>query len=273
MNEKEKKENKIIFFGIGLVLLILLITAGRYSFDKKNAPVAKKQTKETTYTDYSYITSIELNKKIIAKENLALIDIRDSVNFEKSHIENSINISPQNFEKTIESLGKDRTVVIIGYDYDKKTDVSAIIKKMKEDLGFENVLALSGGIIGWAEEGNQIISGGNKESALDWSKIDYIIPEQLKLAIDNQYPVFILDTRSSTQYKSGHIPGAINIPLDELEKRKTELPISKEILVYGASTDDDFKASVKLNDLGFLATYTLQGGFNSWQEKRFDLAK
>ncbi|MGW8184537.1 MAG: rhodanese-like domain-containing protein [Candidatus Moraniibacteriota bacterium] len=273
MNEKEKKENKIIFFGIGLILLILLITISRYSFDNKNAPTAKKQNKENIYTDYSYITALELNKKIINKEDVVLLDIRDSVSFENSHIENSINISPQNFEKTIESLNKDHTIAIIGYDYEKKTDVAAIIKKMKDELEFKNVLALSGGIIGWAEEGNQIISGGNKESALDWSKIDYIIPEQLKLAIDNQYPVFILDTRLNSQYKSGHIPGAVNIPLEEIEKRKSELPISKEILVYGASTDDDFKASVKLNDLGFLATYTLQGGFNSWQEKRFDLAR
>jgi rhodanese-related sulfurtransferase len=273
MNEKDKKENKIIFIGIGLIFLILIITLGRYSLNKKDAPTIKKTTKETTYTDYSYITPLELNKKIINKDAIKLLDIRDTVNFEKSHIENSINLSPQNFEKTINSLAKDQTIIIIGYDYEKKNDVGAIIKKLKTDLEFKNVLALTGGIIGWAEEGNQIISGGNKESAIDWSKVDYIIPEQLKLAIDNQYPVFILDTRSNSQYNLGHIPGATNIPLDELEKRKRDIPISKEILVYGASNDDDFKASVKLNDLGFLATYTLQGGFAAWQEKRFELVK
>lgn len=273
MNEKDRKENKIIFVGVGLILLILLITLGRYSFNKKAEPILKKTEKETTYTDYGYITSLELNKKIIAKENLKLLDIRDSVSFEKSHIENSTNLSPQNFDKTIAELDKNQLVVIIGYNYDKKNDVGAIIQKMKNNLEFENVLALTGGIIGWAEEGNQIISGGNKESAIDWSKIDYIIPEQLKLAIDNQYPVFILDTRSSVQYNSGHIPGAINIPYNDLEKRKNEIPISKEILVYGSSTDEDFKSSVKINDLGFLATYTLQGGFTAWQEKRFEIIK
>lgn len=273
MNATDKKENKIIFVGIGLVLLIMLITLGRYFFDKNNAPAVKKVIKESVYTDYTYITPLELNSKLINKENIKLIDIRDSVSFEKSHIEGSINITPQIFDQTIQSLDKNQTIVIIGYDYEKKNDVGAIIKKLKTDLEFKNILALSGGIIGWIEEGNQIISGGNKESALDWSKIDYIIPEQLKLAIDNKYPVFILDTRSEAQYKNGHIAGAFNIPMEELEKRKTELPISKEILVYGANTDDDFKASVKLNDLGFLATYTLQGGFAAWQEKRYELVR
>lgn len=273
MNSKDKKENKIIFIGIGLIIVILLATLGRGYFNKKNEPTVQKTTKEEIYKDYQYITSFDLNEKIINKETVALIDIRDSVNFEKNHIEDSINISPDNFEQTIGKLDKNKIVVIIGYDYEKKTDVAAIIKKLKTDLNFKNVSALSGGIVGWVEEGNQLISGGNKESLTDWSKIDYIIPEQLKLAIDNKYPVFILDTRAKSQFALGHIPGAVNIPLDELEKRKSEIPISKEILVYGASADEDFKAGVKLNDLGFLATYTLQGGFASWKEKKFELER
>ncbi|KKP68779.1 MAG: Sulfurtransferase [Candidatus Moranbacteria bacterium GW2011_GWE1_35_17] len=273
MNSQDKKENKIIFIGMGLILAILLFAASKNFLDKKNNPEIKKTTKEEAYIDYSYITSLELNSKIIAGEPVALLDIRDSVNFEKNHIENSTNISPANFDQTLGKIDKNQIVVIIGYDYAKKSDVAAIIKKMKTDLEFKNVLALSGGIIGWAEEGNQIISGGNTESAIDWSKIDYIIPEQLKLALDNNYPVFILDTRSSSQYATGHIPGAINIPLAELEKRRTEISSLDEILVYGASTEDDFKAGVKLNDLGFLATYTLKGGFASWKEKNFGLER
>lgn len=273
MNSKDKKENKIIFIGMGLVFIILLATLGKGYLSNKNEPATKEITKEESYTDYKYITPFELNEKIIDRDSLSLIDIRDSVNFEKNHIENSINISPENFEKTLAEIDKDQTVVIIGYDYEKKKDVAAIIKKLKTELNFKNVLALSGGIIGWVEEGNQLISGGNKESLTDRSKIDYILPEQLKLAIDNDYPVFILDTRSNSQYALGHIPGAVNIPLTELEKRKSEISISKEVLVYGANSDEDFKAGVKLNDLGFLATYTMQGGFNAWKEKKFELER
>lgn len=273
MNSKDKKENKIIFIGIGIVFVILLITLGRGYLDKKNEPTAEKTVKEEIYDDYQYVTSFELNEKIISRETVALIDIRDSVNFEKNHIENSVNISPDNFEQIIGKLDKNKAVIIIGYDYEKKKDVAAIIKKLKTELNFKNVLALSGGIIGWVEEGNQLISGGDKESLTDLSKIEYIIPEQLKLAIDNDYPVFILDTRSNSSYVLGHIPKAVNIPLAELEKRKAEIPLSKEILVYGATADEGFKAGVKLNDLGFLATYTMQGGFASWKEKGFELER
>ncbi|MFZ2154132.1 MAG: rhodanese-like domain-containing protein [Candidatus Moraniibacteriota bacterium] len=273
MNSKEKKENKIIFFGILLIVVVLCFTLIKSSLLNKTPEDLPVATKTPTYSDYKYITSLELNTKIIAKEDLAILDIRDAVNFEKNHIQKSINLSPENFEKTISELNKDNLVVVVGYDYDKMTDVSAVIKKLKIELNFKNVLALTGGIKGWAEEGTPLIGGGDKESALDWSKVDYIIPEQLKLALEGQYPVFVLDVRLASQYSTGHIPGAVNIPLAELEKRKSELPVSKEILVYGANNDDDFKASVKLNDLGLLATYTLRGGFAAWQEKRFEIVK
>ncbi len=273
MNSKDKKENKIVFAGMGIILLIIAITVSRNYFTEKNKPVVEKVTKEESYTDYSYVTAFDLNEKIIAREVMTLLDIRDSVNFEKNHIEDSINISPDNFEQVLGKLDTNKTIIIIGYDYEKKTNTASIIKKLKTDLKFKNVIALSGGIVGWVEEGNQLISGGNKESLTDWSKIEYIIPEQLKIAIDNNYPVFILDVRSSSQYASGHIAGAVSIPLDELEKRKSEIPISKEILVYGVNADEDFKAGVKLNDLGFLATYTMKGGFVSWKEKKFELAR
>lgn len=271
MNEKENKENKVIFIGLTLIILIILFTISKNSFNDKNEVKTETKNKTALFTDYKYITALELNKKIIDREKITLIDIRDTLSFEKNHIENSLSIS-ENLKEKISTLDKNQFTVIIGYDYDKKKDESIAMETLK-DSGFNNISALSGGITGWAQEGNQLISGGDKESALDWSKIDQITVDQLKLAIDNKYPVFIIDTRANFQYSAGHIPGAINISLSELENRKSEIPISKEILVYGASADDDFKASVKLNDLGFLATYAIQGGFKAWEEKRFELQR
>lgn len=272
MNKKQEKENKIIFLGIGLILLI----SSFYILDKtpkeEESVQFEKSGNGTLFTDYEYITASELSTKITSKEKITLLDPRDSASFEKNHIENSLNVTEENLDQITAKLDKKISIAVIGYDFNKKKDESALIKKLKE-LKFENVKALSGGITGWAQEGNQLVSGGDKESALDWSKIDQIIPEQLKLAIDNQYPVFIIDTRESFLYNSGHIPGAVNIPLNKLEERKREIPLSKEVLVYGGNTDDDFKASVQLNDLGFLATFTLKGGFGAWQEKRFELVK
>jgi len=44
--------------------------------------------------------------------------------------------------------------------------------------------------------------------------------------------VVLLDVRPEVEYQAGHLPGAISIPLDELERRLDELTKSKTIVAY-----------------------------------------
>lgn len=44
--------------------------------------------------------------------------------------------------------------------------------------------------------------------------------------------VALLDVRPPEEYRAGHIPGAISIPLDELERRLAELPRDREVVAY-----------------------------------------
>ena len=44
--------------------------------------------------------------------------------------------------------------------------------------------------------------------------------------------VLVLDVRPAAEYAAGHIPGAVSIPLDELEARLGELPANREIVAY-----------------------------------------
>ena len=44
--------------------------------------------------------------------------------------------------------------------------------------------------------------------------------------------VVVLDVRPSTEYTAGHIPGAVSVPLDELEHRLDDLPADIEIVAY-----------------------------------------
>ncbi len=48
---------------------------------------------------------------------------------------------------------------------------------------------------------------------------------------ENRSPV-IVDVRSEKDFRAGHLPGAINIPLEELEQRKTELDKTKPTVFY-----------------------------------------
>lgn len=56
--------------------------------------------------------------------------------------------------------------------------------------------------------------------------------DELRVAIiENRAPVLV-DVRSESDFQQGHLPGAINIPLDELERRRTELDETKPTVFY-----------------------------------------
>ena len=44
--------------------------------------------------------------------------------------------------------------------------------------------------------------------------------------------VTVLDVRPPEEFAAGHLPGAVNIPIHELEKRLGELPKRKEVIAY-----------------------------------------
>jgi rhodanese-related sulfurtransferase/biotin operon repressor len=44
--------------------------------------------------------------------------------------------------------------------------------------------------------------------------------------------VTVLDVRPPEEFAAGHVPGAVNIPIHELEKRLGELPRRKEVIAY-----------------------------------------
>ena len=42
----------------------------------------------------------------------------------------------------------------------------------------------------------------------------------------------VVDVRPRVEYQAGHVPGALSIPLDELEARLAELPLDMEVVAY-----------------------------------------
>jgi rhodanese-related sulfurtransferase/DNA-binding transcriptional ArsR family regulator len=78
--------------------------------------------------------------------------------------------------------------------------------------------------------------------------------------------VTVLDVRPTEEYASGHLPGAINIPLSELEQHLDELEPDHEIIAYcrGPHCVLAFDAVVKLRAKGINAR-RLDGGLPEWK--------
>jgi rhodanese-related sulfurtransferase/DNA-binding transcriptional ArsR family regulator len=78
--------------------------------------------------------------------------------------------------------------------------------------------------------------------------------------------VTVLDVRPAEEYAAGHLPGAINIPLAELEARLECLDSRKEVIAYcrGPHCVLAFDAVARLRAQGRLAR-RLEGGFPEWR--------
>ena len=82
----------------------------------------------------------------------------------------------------------------------------------------------------------------------------------------NPEQIILLDVRTEGEYSAEYIPGAINIPLSDLENRIDELDSSKAIIVYCKSGGRSRTASETLAQRGFIV-YNMEGGINAWKEK------
>jgi rhodanese-related sulfurtransferase len=90
---------------------------------------------------------------------------------------------------------------------------------------------------------------------------------ELKKLIDNESKDYLLiDVRSESEYNSGYIPTAINIPHTNIEEHIEEIPRDKLIIVYCKVGGRAENARKKLIELGYKNVINF-GGTNSWKYK------
>lgn len=74
----------------------------------------------------------------------------------------------------------------------------------------------------------------------------------------------IIDVRTKDEFEKGHIPSAINIPVDDLRNQLSELPVSEPIYLYCQGGLRGYLAQKILKQNDFKETYNLSGGYQVW---------
>jgi rhodanese-related sulfurtransferase len=83
-------------------------------------------------------------------------------------------------------------------------------------------------------------------------------------ALLKQGAVRVLDVREDSEFRGGHVPGAVNIPVKRLRERKGVLKRDKPYAVICASGNRSRGAVNFLLDEGFEGAVSVGGGTNAW---------
>jgi len=111
-------------------------------------------------------------------------------------------------------------------------------------------------------------SQGEKLNDKDSQSIDF---QLFREKYGSNQNLQVLDTRTLDEYKSGHIPGALILPVQDLESSKdvsstlSEFNKDEEIYIYcTAGGPRSQRATQILRTLGFNKAYFVQGGIAKW---------
>lgn len=87
-----------------------------------------------------------------------------------------------------------------------------------------------------------------------------------RVARDRSIPgIQIVDVRELDEWRDGHIPGAIHIPLGELAGRRSELDPDRPIVTVCRSGKRSLNAAQQLTQAGFPAVASMAGGMLAWR--------
>jgi len=96
--------------------------------------------------------------------------------------------------------------------------------------------------------------------------------DYLKRLMDAHEAVVLVDMRTPREYRAGHLPGAISVPITELDRRFKEIPRAPRVVLYcGCPREDIATAFVFLQAQGYANHAVLEDGFDGWLKRRYPL--
>lgn len=114
-------------------------------------------------------------------------------------------------------------------------------------------------------------TGPSDSAATSKYKLPTISALDLKAKLDREEPFLLIDVRKPVEYAEGHINGAANIPLADLENYRKYFPADLDIVVMcdGSDCQRSQAAGEKLIDWEFQRVYNFIGGTKEWKQEAF----
>lgn len=168
-------------------------------------------------------TPQDIRKALIAREEIALIDLREEADFAKGHPLFAAQIPLRRIAVEAEWRlpRKDVRVVV----YDNGEDLTEAALAHLRALGFTNIDTLAGGLAAWESAGYELFEDVNSYSKAFGELVEHrrhtpSLPAQdVHALIEEKADIAILDARRFDEYATMSIPGGVSVPGAELVLR------------------------------------------------------
>jgi len=195
---------------------------------------------------------VELEEVIrLGDRGAQILDVRESAEYAKGHLAGSINISLGGQFATWAGTILDRAkpIVIIS-EPDREYEAAIRLGR----IGFDHILGyLRGGMAALAGRAD-LVWPTERAGVL-------IVSEDL----DSSDPPFVLDVRAPSEWEGNHIKGSVNIPLNRLQERISEVPCDRRIAVHCAGGYRSSIAVSILHQYGITRLVEIAGGLAAWE--------
>jgi hydroxyacylglutathione hydrolase len=194
----------------------------------------------------------------LSTKGSVLLDVRPSAAYGNAHIPGALNIalSGQFASWCGTLIGIETPIVLIADDLAAVDE--AVLRLAR--VGIESVAGyLGGGMREW------------DRAQLESKRISQMPVDELYHRHAENEPLQIVDVRRPGEYAAGHVPGAINLTLSNLEKDFLKLMPNEPTAVICASGYRSSAATSILESHGFTEVYNIVGGTNGWVSAGYPL--
>lgn len=232
------------------------------------------------------VTSVPALKDLVAAGAI-VIDVRDPTAYAAGHIPGAVNMPFRTLGGSLAMIPKDQTVVL----YCTTGHGAGMSLGALRLLGYENLRIFTPAIGGWRAAGEPVstepavaLPAGactNPDRALvaavdEWLRgipdTNYAIGTAALLKETMAQGLVLIDVRAAADYATGHIPGAVNVPIRALAR---DLTVAKDrpIAVYDATTHLAAMSLATLRFMGYTDVRSFLPNLNGWTKAGEPLAR
>jgi len=180
-----------------------------------------------TTTLIATVSTDDVRAALVAREEIALLDVREEDPFAQSHPLWAANLPLSKLE--LEAWGRiprrDTRLVV----YDDGEGLAERAVECLHTLGYTDVRLLEGGLAGWRDSGGELFRDVNVPSKSFGELVESqrhtpsLSAEEVQALLAQNADVVVLDARRFDEYQTMNIPGSTSVPGGELVLRAREL--------------------------------------------------